>query len=328
MGLTVRAYAKVNLALEVLGPRPDGYHDIVSVLQSVSLWDTLSFRPDDGIHLTCNLAELETEDNLAVKAARLLQEATGCSDGVSITLSKGIPVAAGLGGGSSDAAATLRSLNVLWGLGLAREELASLGASLGSDVPFFVYGGTALAEGRGEKVNPLPDIPETWLLLVLPTLEIPRKTEAMYKLLNPRSYSDGVATYALASAVKRGEGVSPNRIGNVFTSVVADTYPPVAELVELLRALGLRATLSGTGPTLYALVDSREVGEEALQDVRRRGVEAHLVHSVSGTEAVDLGGRPFDHTLRARPADGTLAERRSPDRSGQDRPFDYAQDRD
>jgi len=160
MSLTLPAYAKINLTLEALAKRADGYHEIVTVLQTVSLVDTLTFEPGESLDLSCNIPSLQSADNLVLKAATLLKEETGCLKGASIRLTKGIPIAAGLGSGATDAAATLVGLNRLWELNLPPQRLMELAANLGSDVPFFLCGGTALAKGRGEKVIPPPPAPE------------------------------------------------------------------------------------------------------------------------------------------------------------------------
>ena len=194
MALVVRAYAKLNLTLEVLGRRPDGYHEITSVLQTVSLADVLSFRPAPTLSLRCSDPTLVSEDNLALRAARLLGETTGCTQGAEVTLEKHIPVASGLGGGSADAAAALWALDRLWDLRLPETQLSTLAARLGSDVPFFLQGGTALAQGRGERVTQLPPAPEAWFLVVRPPLEIPTKTATLYGMLDQRHWTKGKAT--------------------------------------------------------------------------------------------------------------------------------------
>ncbi|GAG13405.1 unnamed protein product, partial [marine sediment metagenome] len=168
MSLTLPAYAKINLTLEALAKRADGYHEIVTVLQTVSLVDTLTFEPGESLDLSCNIPSLQSADNLVLKAASLLKEKTGCLKGASIRLTKGIPIAAGLGSGATDAAATLVGLNRLWELNLPPQRLMELAANLGSDAPFFLCGGTALAKGRGEKVTPLPPAPELWMVLLRP----------------------------------------------------------------------------------------------------------------------------------------------------------------
>ena len=162
--VTIETPAKVNLTLEVLGKRNDGYHEIASVMQAINLCDRLTFSIADDLSLITDTPGLDTKDNLVYRAASLLNDKTGVSAGAEIHLCKGIPVAAGLGGGSSDAAATLLGLNRLWGLHLARDELEELAAQLGSDVPFFLAGGAALAEGRGERITPLPSPPTSCLV--------------------------------------------------------------------------------------------------------------------------------------------------------------------
>ena len=149
--VTVEAPAKVNLTLEVLGKRHDGYHDIASVMQTISLFDTLTFTPADNVKVSSNVSVLNNKDNLVYRAAVLLKDEIGVSEGADIRLDKGIPLDAGLGGGSSDAAAALLGLDRLWGLGLLKTQLKDLAARLGSDVPFFLRGGSALVEGRGER---------------------------------------------------------------------------------------------------------------------------------------------------------------------------------
>ena len=154
--ITEHAYAKLNLTLEVVGKREDGYHDLASIIQTVDLYDTLEFIEDDEIALECSDYSIAGPGNLVVKAAEALRQETGVALGARIRLTKRIPVSAGLGGGSADAAATLRGLNQLWGLNLTERRLADIGARVGSDVPFLVSGGTAFVSGRGERMDRLP----------------------------------------------------------------------------------------------------------------------------------------------------------------------------
>jgi len=163
MSVIVQAYAKINLTLEVLYKRSDGYHQIASILQSVGLCDTVSASAASELLIEAPGLDCPLAENLILKAARLLQDVTGYTGGACIQVTKRIPQAGGLGGGSSDAAATLVALNRLWGLGLEQQELLNLGTRLGSDVPFFLYGGTALVEGRGEIVTPLPPLSGLWV---------------------------------------------------------------------------------------------------------------------------------------------------------------------
>ena len=195
MSLTLQAYAKINLTLEVLAKRPDGYHEISTILQTISLADTLTFEPSANLDFRCDVSSLKTPDNLVLKAARLLQETTGSNKGAIINLTKRIPIAAGLGSGSTDAAATLVGLNQLWELNLSLDKLTEPAAKLGSDVAFFLYGGTALAKGRGEQITPLPPAPEHWLVLLKPAIKpVPSKTAQLYSRLNPSHYTSGQHT--------------------------------------------------------------------------------------------------------------------------------------
>ena len=173
--VVIETPAKVNLTLEVLGKRDDGYHEIASVMQAVSLFDTLTLSLAEDVQLIADVPELGTRDNLVYRAAELIKRVKRVDEGVEIRLNKGIPIAAGMGGGSSDAAATLLGLNLLWGLSLDTKELEGLAAQLGSDVPFFLSGGSALAEGRGERITPLPaPRPHGWSSLSNQTSSITR----------------------------------------------------------------------------------------------------------------------------------------------------------
>ena len=205
--ITAQAYAKINITFEVLGRRKDGYHDIASVLQEIDLKDDLKFELAPSLGIECDDAALRSSDNLVLKAARLLQQEAAYKGGAKITLRKGIPVAAGLGGGSSDAAAALMGLNKLWKLKLSIDSLTELAAALGSDVPYFIHGGTALAEGRGERIIQLSPLPRSWVVLLKPSVPIPEpKTKAMYGALTSSHYSDGEHTNRLVSAIEHGIG--------------------------------------------------------------------------------------------------------------------------
>ena len=287
--LTVNAYAKVNLTLEVLGRRPDGYHEIVSVMQTVDLHDVLELTPADGVTLECDRPGLGTPDNLVLRAAAALRTVAGVRDGVHIELRKAIPVAAGLGGGSSDAAAALLGLNRLWGLGMSVGDLTPLAASLGSDVPFFLRGGTAMVQGRGERVRPLPGINLQWLLIVTPAMEVPNKTASLYSALPPSSYTAGHLTRKLEARIRGGGDVPPQLLFNTFDDVAEEAYPGIREYLDTLYALGAREVhLTGSGPSLFTPISRREQGT-ALQLVLRHRYrwEAHLVspwHGGAGAE--------------------------------------------
>jgi 4-diphosphocytidyl-2-C-methyl-D-erythritol kinase len=272
MKVITKAPAKVNWTLEVLGRRNDGYHEIRTLLQTIDLGDTLVFVPaDDVIVEQVGGPTIPDDDNLVARAAKLLRKEAGYESGAHIQLQKMIPVSAGFGGGSSDAAATLRGLNKLWRLGLNESELAALGAELGSDVPFFVYGGTALAEGRGETVKPLPDVAKKWLVLVLPPFQVPSKTTAMYKQLHPEDYSDGNKTNQLANDLAKGLPPNEDLFTNAFERAAFEVFPKLETYWQKLsKESSRRVHLAGSGPTIFILADSEE---EATALAKRLRVE-------------------------------------------------------
>lgn len=281
MRLTLLAYAKINMTLEALARRTDGYHEIASVLQSISLADTLSFEPSETLDLRCNVLNLQSADNLVLKAAKLLREATGCSKGASIQLAKEIPVAAGLGSGAADAAATLIGLNRLWELNLPLHRLLELAPRLGSDTAFFLYGGTALATGRGDKVTPVPPIPQLWLVLLRPAIEpFPDKTAQLYSQLNASHFTSGQFTKRLVDNLHTGQVVSSSLLFNVFESVAFDFFPQLSRYrFRFLTAGAESVRLAGAGPTLFALVPDRAQGEAILNRLKGDGLEAYLVRT-------------------------------------------------
>ncbi len=279
----MKAYAKVNLTLEVLARRQDGFHQIASILQCVDLSDDVIIEPATDLSIHCD-APIPDEENLALRAARLLQRVMGVTQGAHITLRKRIPMAGGMGGGSSDAATVLRGLARLWGLRLALPPLASLASDLGSDVPFFVYGGTALAEGRGELVSLLPDLPTTWMVLVTPPIVVPNKTGALYKLLDPSMFTTGEATRRLVRTIGRLEAPRPGDLFNVFERVADAAFPGLAECRQRFEEAGAGAVhLSGSGPTLFALVSGPDEGETVRKRCDSLGLSALLVKTVASS---------------------------------------------
>ncbi len=277
--LTLEAHAKINLTLEVLGKRDDGYHEIVSVIQTVDLHDTVALESADGIVLECDRPELATPDNLAVRAAHLLRERTGCADGARIVLDKRIPVAAGLGGGSSDAAATFKGLNELWGLGLSPGDLAEVAAELGSDVPFLLQGGAAMLESRGEVMRPLPPPDLRWLVVLSPSIELSDKTASLYGRVSEANYTPGHLSRKLAARIRGGGDVPPQFLFNTFDDVAREAFPGLDAYWAALHDLGAREIhVTGTGPSLYAPVSRKEQGTAIQLMLRHRhGWEAHLV---------------------------------------------------
>ena len=284
--LTLKAHAKINLTLEVLGRRDDGYHEVATIMQTVDLHDTVRLTPADNITLTCDDPALQSPDNLAFRAAQLLRDEIGYSGGAHIAIDKAIPVSAGLGGGSSDAAATLRGLNDLWQLGMSSPELESIAAALGSDVPFLLQGGTAIALGRGERVRHLPPANIQWMVLVTPDVHhagnSPSKTAALYGMLTPANYTRGFLTRKLEARIRGGGDVPAQFLFNVFDDVAFDGYPGIDHIWNTFTELGAREIhLSGSGPSIYALMPRREVGTAIHLLLRHKhGLNAHLVQAV------------------------------------------------
>ncbi|MBI2936305.1 MAG: 4-(cytidine 5'-diphospho)-2-C-methyl-D-erythritol kinase [Chloroflexi bacterium] len=266
----------------MLGRRKDGYHEIVTVLQTVSLWDELSFAEAPTLRLECDEEALQGEENLVYKAARLLGEESGTNRGALITLRKGIPVAAGLGGGSSDGAATLNALNDLWEIGLDRSRLLSLASRLGSDVPFFVDGGTAMARGRGDQVVPLRPLPEMWLVLLHPPLHLAKKTATLYNALMQGDYTGGEATAALAAKIGQGLAPAVDDLVNVFERVAYRLFPGLETYRQrFLEAGAHKVHLAGSGPTLFCLAEDEAAGRRLAERLGEEGLNAHLVYTLT-----------------------------------------------
>ncbi len=257
----VKAPAKINLSLDVLHKREDGYHEVEMIMTTIDLADRLELTLLDKNEIKIishNRFVPDDQRNLAYQAAHLLLERFQVQKGVAITIEKTIPVAAGLAGGSSDAAATLRGLNKLWNLGLSMDELAEIGAEIGSDVSFCVYGGTALAKGRGEVIKELPAPPTCWVILAKPFIGV--STADVYKRLDV-SRVKHPNTNGMIEAIHNGsyEGVCSN-LGNVLEDVTLQMHPEVAQIKDQMKRFGADAVLmSGSGPTVFGLVhhDSR-----------------------------------------------------------------------
>ncbi|NEW09600.1 4-(cytidine 5'-diphospho)-2-C-methyl-D-erythritol kinase [Paenibacillus sp. SYP-B3998] len=257
MKIFEKAPAKINLSLDVLHKREDGYHEVEMVMTMVDLADRIEMQelPRDTIIISSQAGYIPLDEkNLAFQAARLIKDRYGVKQGVYIHLDKKIPVAAGLAGGSSDAAATLRGLNRLWHLNIPMEELQTLGAELGSDVPFCVTGGTAVARGRGERLEPIVSPPQCWVVLAKPPINV--STSEIYGKLNAREIKRHPSTSDVLEAIQKKQfdqlcGV----LGNVLEEVTLDLYPQVRHLKECMQKLGADGVLmSGSGPTVFGLV--------------------------------------------------------------------------
>jgi 4-diphosphocytidyl-2-C-methyl-D-erythritol kinase len=261
------APAKLNLGLEVLGRRPDGYHDIATVMQTVSVFDRLTVAHAPEVRLAVSDPALAGDDNLALAAALLMLSHDAVDGGASIYLTKRIPAAAGLGGASSDAAATLVALSRLGDISLRAEATSELAVRLGSDVPFLTRGGTALAEGRGELLRSLRPLTGVWFVLVVTATKIPRKTATLYAALAPEDFSSGERVRRLAASIDRGPSLDPLLLANAFWRPLLGLRPELAEIERAFSGAGAPfVALSGSGPTLYSAVSS---DAEARAIVRR-----------------------------------------------------------
>ena len=276
--LTLQAQAKLNLTLEVLGEHQDGFHEIRSVLQTIDLCDSLHFQAGQNLEFKSDTPEWTPEGSLVSRAASLLQEVTGCTKGAMLTVDKRIPWLSGLGGDSSDAAATLRGLNKLWELNLSLEELIGLAAQLGSDVSFFLYGGTALATGRGEIVTPLTALPDMRVVLMMPPL--PRllgKTKRLYASLTANHYNRGQITDRLITLLNRGKEITSAILFNVFDAVTPDNFAGLDKYREQFLEAGAREVhLTGSGPALFTLVKDRNLAEGIYRNLQKLGLESYL----------------------------------------------------
>lgn len=284
---TSYAYAKINLSLDILGTRPDGYHEVRMLIQSLQLHDTVTLKISDtpGITMTCSDATLPVDEhNLAYRAAALFCSTYGITDGIALHLEKKIPVAAGLAGGSSDAAAVLRGLNKMYGTLATAEDLAALGVTLGADIPYCLMLGTALSEGIGERLTPLPAAPHCCCLLVKPaagasTKQIYTEYDALVKTTDIKHPNTDLMLLALSEG---NYHALVSGLCNVLESVTTRLVPEIASIKEALQFLGADGVLmSGSGPTVFALFSDPENAKRA---------EAHFRNSdyAQGTFLTEL----------------------------------------
>ena len=270
--MRLQAFAKINLGLDVLGKREDGYHEVRMIMQTIRMYDQLDMRKsvEPGIHLTTNKKYIPVdENNLVWRAAKLMMDTCGIMEGVSIHLHKVIPVAAGMAGGSSDAAATLVGMNRLFHCGLSKEKLMELGVQIGADVPYCVLRGTALAEGIGEKLTVLPPMPDCWILIGKPGISV--STKYVYTTLDLNTDTVHPDIDGMKKALEDGNlyGIT-ERMGNVLQDVTIPAYPEVERIKEQMKTLGaVNAMMSG--PTVFGIFDNEEKAQEACQKLRESG---------------------------------------------------------
>jgi 4-diphosphocytidyl-2-C-methyl-D-erythritol kinase len=275
------APAKLNLFLHVVGRRADGYHLLQTLFRLIDLQDTLRFAPreDDAVRLAATLPGVAEEGDLTVRAARVLQAETGVRRGVTISVEKRIPMGGGLGGGSSDAATTLLALNALWGLGLSRDRLAALGLRLGADVPFFLFGRNAFAEGIGEVLVPV-DLPPAWYLVATPQVSVPTQEIFSDPGLTRNTKPVKIAVFFAGS----GHGTF-EAFHNDLEPVAVRRYPAVGRALEWLRSVGGEGRMSGSGASVYAAFSD----EAAARQAAERAPEGMQVFVVKGLDTHPLG---------------------------------------
>ena len=275
--VTVEANAKINLTLDILGKRPDGFHEVAMVMQSIGLHDTLTMEKTDGeIALSINVPWLKADEkNLAWRAAELVRQEYGLKGGVRMDLVKRIPIAAGLAGGSADAAAVLKGMNELYNLQMSEARLCELGARLGSDIPFCLMGGTMLATGRGEVLTRLADMPETWVVLAKPRISV--STAWAYQNYDEQGAEKHPDNEAIKKAIARGNRKAvAGLLCNVLESVTIKKYDVIADYKQMMLDKGAMASMmSGSGPTVFGLARNREQAE-AIANVLRQNTNADV----------------------------------------------------
>lgn len=282
--MRLRALAKINLGLDVVGKRGDGYHEVRMIMQTIQMYDVLEIekKAEPGITLTTNIPYVPTDErNLVYKAARMLMDEFHIEEGLTMNLEKFIPVAAGMAGGSSDAAAAFVGVNRIFGLGLSEEELMKRAVKVGADVPYCVMRGTALAEGIGEKLTRLPRLPQCYVLVGKPGVNV--STKIAYENLN---LNDPAMVHpdidGMVNAIHEGDldGMI-SRMGNVFEPGIIRRYPIIREIKALMENNGARkAMMSGSGPTVFGIFDSKEKMEQAATVLR----DSKLAKTVFATE--------------------------------------------
>ena len=280
--ITRKAYAKINLGLDVVGKRDDGYHLVKMIMQSIDLYDELSFeKTNDGkITIITSNAKIPTDNhNLIWKVARQLQEKFDIKDGVAVSLKKYIPMAAGMAGGSTDAAATYIALNELWKLGLSRVDMCELAVNLGADIPYCICGGTALSEGIGEKLTFLRDMPSCHILIAKPAIDV--STPWAYKNFDEQTDVEHPDIDGMIQAIDKGnlQGIT-DRLGNVLEPVTAGKYTIIEEIRQIMLANGaMGARMSGSGPTVFGIFENRNLSgaEHAVNEIRSKGYAPDLI---------------------------------------------------
>ena len=269
--MRLKAMAKINLGLDVLGKREDGYHEVRMIMQTIRMYDILDIRKTKrpGIVLTTNLPFIPTDSrNLVYKAAQMLMDEFGIEEGLSIKLRKFIPVAAGMAGGSSNCAAALKGMNQLFDLGLSIDELCEIGVTLGADVPYCIWGGTALSEGIGEKLSRVDAMPDCYILIAKPGISV--STAFVYKNLDLPALSKHPDIDGMLECLKEKDltGIC-DRLENVLETVTIKEYPIIEKVKKHLMDQGAKgALMSGSGPTIFAIFEDKKTADDAMESLR------------------------------------------------------------
>lgn len=274
-----KAPAKINLSLDVISKRSDGYHDVEMIMTTIDLADRVTIYAigQDRIEVSLESRYVPSDErNLAFKAAVAFKRRYGLPSGVHIHIEKNIPVSAGLGGGSTDAAAVLRGLNRLWSLEIPLRDLADLGASIGTDVPFCVYGNTAIATGRGEKIEPLDSPPSCWVVLAKPNIGV--STRAIFQRINPKGLAHPNTREIIHALSSKDFARMCSSVGNVLEDVTLSLYPEVQRIKDIMKQMGAPGVLmSGSGPTVYSLVENYSKAKRIYNGMRGFCQEVYLV---------------------------------------------------
>lgn len=269
--MNLKALAKINLSLDVVRRREDGYHEVRMIMQTINLYDKISIKKSatPGIQMTTNSSFLPTdENNLVYKAAKLLMEEFKIEEGVEIHLQKFIPVAAGMAGGSSDAAAVLYGVNKLFNLKLSKKALMERGVKIGADVPYCIMRGTALAEGIGEKLTPLNPAPQCFVLIAKPNISV--STKFVYDNLHANELKEHPDIDGMIDAInEKNLSAVAEKMGNVLETVTIKEYPVIEEIKDIMKEQGaINAMMSGSGPTVFGLFETKEKAEEAYSALK------------------------------------------------------------
>lgn len=275
---SLKAYAKINLGLDVLRRLDNGYHEVKMIMQTVGIYDELTFTPkDEGIVITTDNGELPTDDgNLIYKAAKMMMDKYNVEKGIHIHLQKNIPIAAGMAGGSTDAAAAFRGVNRMFGLGASEEELKQMAVKVGADVPYCLMGGTALSEGIGEVLSLLPATPQCFVLIAKPDINV--STKFVYENLHANELKEHPDIDGMVEAIKSGslEGVI-TRLGNVLETVTVKKYPIIEQIKENIHENGaLGVLMSGSGPTVFGLFEDKNKATMALEALKQTNMAKQL----------------------------------------------------